>query len=186
MSFLTTAGAFLVAIAVLIVVHEYGHYIVARICGVRVLKFSVGFGKTLWSRRIGPDQTEWAVSAIPFGGYVKMLDESEGTVNAAEAHRAFNRQSVARRFAIVAAGPVLRTDELLDDERLRQLGAVIATDHPVVGVRRQLGLPWRMDSAVADYRRAPLLGEHTHEVLTNLLGVDEAEYARLSADGVLN
>ena len=106
MSFLTTAGAFLVAIAVLIVVHEYGHYIVARMCGVRVLKFSVGFGKTLWSRRIGPDQTEWAVSAIPFGGYVKMLDESEGTVSAAEAHRAFNRQSVARRFAIVAAGPV--------------------------------------------------------------------------------
>lgn len=105
MSFLTTAGAFLVAIAILIVVHEYGHYIVARMCGVRVLKFSVGFGKTLWSRRIGPDQTEWAVSAIPFGGYVKMLDESEGTVSAAEAHRAFNRQSVGRRFAIVAAGP---------------------------------------------------------------------------------
>ena len=105
MNLLTTAGAFLVAIAVLIVVHEFGHYLVARLCGVKVLKFSVGFGKTLWSRRLGPDRTEWAVSAIPFGGYVKMLDESEGDVPAAEAHRAFNRQAVSKRFAIVAAGP---------------------------------------------------------------------------------
>lgn len=85
----------------------------------------------------------------------------------------------------VAAGPVLRTDQLLDDERLQQLGAVITTEHPVAGSRRQLGLPWRMDGARADYRRAPLLGEHTREVLTGELGLSAAEYDRLHADGVL-
>jgi crotonobetainyl-CoA:carnitine CoA-transferase CaiB-like acyl-CoA transferase len=85
----------------------------------------------------------------------------------------------------VGAGPVLRTDELLDDERLQQLGAVITTEHPIAGARRQLGLPWRMDSARADYGRAPLLGEHTREILTNVLGMSESEYLRLNADGVL-
>ena len=86
----------------------------------------------------------------------------------------------------VAAGAVKRSDQLIDDECLKHLGAVISTDHPKAGVRRQLGLPWRMDSAGVAYRRAPLLGEHTHEVLTTLLGVGEAEYAQLHADGVLS
>jgi len=85
----------------------------------------------------------------------------------------------------VSAGPVLRVDELLDDEQLQERGLVIETDHPLVGQRRQLGLPWRMDTLAADYRRAPLLGEHTHETLTHLLGIDEATYAKLEADGVL-
>ncbi|HET7671319.1 MAG TPA: RIP metalloprotease RseP [Burkholderiales bacterium] len=88
------------------VVHEYGHYIVARLCNVKVLRFSVGFGRPLGVWRRGRDQTEWVVAAIPFGGYVKMLDEREGEVDPAEAHRAFNRQSVWRRFAIVVAGPL--------------------------------------------------------------------------------
>ncbi|HWA36648.1 MAG TPA: RIP metalloprotease RseP [Burkholderiales bacterium] len=106
MSFLHTVVSFIVALGVLIVVHEYGHYLVARLCGVKVLRFSVGFGRPLLARRRGADQTEWVVAAIPFGGYVKMLDEREGPVDPAEAHRAFNRQSVWRRIAIVAAGPV--------------------------------------------------------------------------------
>jgi regulator of sigma E protease len=105
MSFLNTVVAFIVALGVLIVVHEYGHYLVARLCGVKVLRFSVGFGRPLALWRRGPDRTEWVVAAIPFGGYVKMLDEREGPVAAQEAHRAFNRQSVWRRFAIVVAGP---------------------------------------------------------------------------------
>jgi regulator of sigma E protease len=105
MSLLQTIVAFVVALGVLIVVHEYGHYIVARLCRVKVLRFSVGFGRPLLSRRIGPDQTEWVLAAIPFGGYVKMLDEREGPVDAAEVGRAFNRQSVWKRLAIVAAGP---------------------------------------------------------------------------------
>ena len=106
MSLIQTIIAFIVALGVLIVVHEYGHYIVARLCGVRVLRFSVGFGRALATWRLGADQTEWVVAAIPFGGYVKMLDEREGTVAPAELDRAFNRQTVWKRFAIVVAGPL--------------------------------------------------------------------------------
>jgi regulator of sigma E protease len=106
MSLLNTVVAFIVALGVLIVVHEYGHYLVARLCGVKVLRFSVGFGRALFVRRTGRDQTEWVVAAVPFGGYVKMLDEREGDVAPHEAHRAFNRQNVWRRIAIVVAGPL--------------------------------------------------------------------------------
>ena len=99
------AGAFLVVLGVLVVFHELGHYVVARWCGVKVLRFSVGFGRVVAVRRFGRDGTEWALSAIPLGGYVKMADEREGDVPAAELARAFNRQSVWKRIAIVAAGP---------------------------------------------------------------------------------
>jgi regulator of sigma E protease len=106
MNLLQTIVAFVVALGVLIVVHEYGHYIVARLCGVKVLRFSVGFGRALVTWRLGADRTEWVIAAIPFGGYVKMLDEREGEVAPAELPRAFNRQSVWKRFAIVIAGPL--------------------------------------------------------------------------------
>ena len=106
MNALITVVAFVLALAVLIVIHEYGHYIVARLAGVKVLRFAIGFGKPLWVRRAGDDQTEWAICALPLGGYVKMLDEREGPVAPQELHRAFNRQSVWRRFAIVIAGPL--------------------------------------------------------------------------------
>jgi len=106
MMLLQTIAAFVVALGVLIIVHEYGHYLVARWCGVKVLRFSVGFGRPLLVVRRGPDRTEWVLSAVPFGGYVKMLDEREGPVEAGELERAFNRKSVWRRIAIVAAGPV--------------------------------------------------------------------------------
>ena len=106
MSLLYTLAAFVLALGILIIVHELGHYLVARLCGVKVLRFSVGFGRLLYSRRWGTDRTEWAISAFPIGGYVKMLDEREGEVSPLEAHRAFNRQSVYRRIAIVLAGPV--------------------------------------------------------------------------------
>ncbi|MFN2644837.1 MAG: RIP metalloprotease RseP, partial [Burkholderiales bacterium] len=106
MSLLQTLVAFVVALGVLIVVHEFGHFIIARLCGVKVLRFSVGFGRALVMKRLGPDRTEWVLAAIPFGGYVKMLDEREGPVAPAELERAFNRQSVWKRFAIVIAGPL--------------------------------------------------------------------------------
>ncbi|MEO6102172.1 MAG: RIP metalloprotease RseP [Pseudoxanthomonas sp.] len=95
----------LVALGVLVTFHEFGHYWVARRCGVKVLRFSVGFGKPLWSRvdRYG---TEFAIAAIPLGGYVKMLDEAEGDVAASELGQAFNRKPVLQRIAIVAAGPI--------------------------------------------------------------------------------
>ena len=105
MMLLQTIAAFLVALGVLIVVHEYGHYRVARWCGVKVLRFSVGFGRPLLVVRRGPDRTEWVLSIVPFGGYVKMLDEREAPVEPADLGRAFNRKSVWRRFAIVIAGP---------------------------------------------------------------------------------
>ena len=105
MSLLHTVVAFIVALGVLIVVHEYGHYLAARLCGVKVLRFSVGFGRPLALWRRGADRTEWVIAAVPFGGYVKMLDEREGPVPPQEAARAFNRQSVWRRLLIVIAGP---------------------------------------------------------------------------------
>jgi regulator of sigma E protease len=106
MNLLITLIAFAFALGSLIVVHELGHYFVARLCNVKVLRFSIGFGRVLASRRYGRDQTEWAVSVFPLGGYVKMLDEREGEVAPEELPRAFNRQSVYRRFAIVVAGPL--------------------------------------------------------------------------------
>jgi regulator of sigma E protease len=105
-SFISSAAAFLLAIGVLVAVHEFGHFIVARWLGVRVLRFSIGFGKPLWIRRAGRDATEYCLSSIPFGGYVKLLDERDCAVRLSEQHRAFNRQGVPARVAILAAGPV--------------------------------------------------------------------------------
>ncbi len=95
----------IVSLGILVTFHEFGHYWVARRCGVRVLRFSVGFGKPLWTR-IGRDGTEYVIAALPLGGYVKMLDEREADVPADQLHEAFNRKTVAQRIAIVAAGPV--------------------------------------------------------------------------------
>lgn len=106
MSVLDYLLPFALALGSLILFHELGHYLVARACGVKVLRFSIGFGKPVLMWRAGRDATEWALSVFPLGGYVKMLDEREGAVAAAERHRAFNRQPVGRRFAIVAAGPL--------------------------------------------------------------------------------
>ena len=105
MTVLISIAAFIVALGVLITVHEFGHFWVARKLGVKVLRFSVGFGKPLWSKTAGKDQTEYMVATIPLGGYVKMLDEREGNVPEEDLSRAFNRQPVWSRIAIVAAGP---------------------------------------------------------------------------------
>jgi regulator of sigma E protease len=102
--FLGSIWWLLVALGLLITFHEFGHYWVARRMGVRVLKFSIGFGKKLWSRT-GRDGTEYVIAAIPLGGYVKMLDEREGEVDEGDLDFAFNRKSVWARIAIVAAGP---------------------------------------------------------------------------------
>ena len=103
---ITTVLAFLLTLGVLVVIHEYGHYRVAVACGVKVLRFSVGFGQVLWRRQLGKDQTEFVLCALPLGGYVRMLDERESPVAPHEQSRAFNRQPLLRRTAIVAAGPL--------------------------------------------------------------------------------
>ena len=101
-----TVLAFLLTLGVLIVVHEYGHYRVAVACGVKVLRFSIGFGRVLWRRQATPDSTEFVLSMLPLGGYVRMLDEREGPVPADQLHAAFNRKPLWQRTAIVAAGPI--------------------------------------------------------------------------------
>lgn len=106
-SVLISILAFVITLGILVTVHEMGHFWVARRLGVKVLRFSIGFGKPLWSRRCGPDDTELVVAAVPLGGYVKMLDEREGDVRPEEQERAFNRQSLASRSAIIAAGPMV-------------------------------------------------------------------------------
>jgi regulator of sigma E protease len=147
MNFLSTLLAFVVALGSLIVFHELGHYFVARLCGVKVLRFSVGFGAPLWKRTFGRDATEWAVSAIPFGGYVKMLDEREAPVATSELHRAFNRQSVWRRVAIVAAGPIANFI-------LAILLYWILFVHGVPGMRPVVGVPPAASAAAAAHFQA--------------------------------
>ena len=106
MTILFTIISFVFALGLLITFHELGHYFVARLCNVKVLRFSVGFGRPLIKRYWGRDQTEWVIAAIPLGGYVKMLDEREGKVAPKDLSRSFNRMTVSRRFAIVSAGPI--------------------------------------------------------------------------------
>ena len=105
MSIIYTIFVFILTVSIIVTFHEFGHYIAARLWGVKVLEFSIGFGKKLFGIKIGKDETEYKVSALPLGGYVKMLDERESKVKDFEKNRAFNNQSLAKRFIIVFAGP---------------------------------------------------------------------------------
>lgn len=105
-AFLQATGAFILVLGVLITFHEFGHYWVARRCGVKIVRFSIGFGRPLWKRTFGKDKTELVVASLPLGGYVKMLDEREGEVPEADKSRAFNNQSLPVRIAVVSAGPL--------------------------------------------------------------------------------
>jgi len=102
---LIAIGAFVLAISLLVAVHEWGHYIAARLCGIKVLEYSIGFGPFLWRRKAGPDATEYQLRLLPVGGFVRLLDEREGPVDEAEAHRSFTRQPYWRRIFVLAAGP---------------------------------------------------------------------------------
>ena len=106
MTFAIAIAAFVVAIGILVTIHELGHYCVARWCNVKILRFSIGFGRPLWLRRYGPDQTEWVIAALPLGGYVKMADERDQTVETKDFARAFNNKLVWQRILIVVAGPL--------------------------------------------------------------------------------
>jgi regulator of sigma E protease len=102
---ISTIFAFIFALGLLITIHELGHYFVARLCDVKILRFSIGMGKVIFSRRFGKDQTEWVISILPLGGYVKMLDARDSEVGNQDKNREFTSKSVWKRIAIVAAGP---------------------------------------------------------------------------------
>ncbi|MDX5363264.1 MAG: RIP metalloprotease RseP [Pseudazoarcus pumilus] len=187
---------FVIALGVLIFVHELGHYLVARWCGVKVLRFSVGFGRPLLKWSVGRDRTEWVLAAFPLGGYVRMLDEREGEVAAADLPRSFNRQSVWRRFAIVSAGPLANfllaivlywglfatgteelrprvaltapTQTIAADAGLREGDTVLSIDG--AGVRSWSDLRWMLLRAVLDGRAADLVvrGEQGGELALRL------------------
>ncbi|MDH3589267.1 MAG: RIP metalloprotease RseP [Gammaproteobacteria bacterium] len=135
---LTWILAFIFAISVLVAVHEFGHFWVARRLGIKVLRFSIGFGKPLW-RKPGADGTEYVISALPLGGYVKMLDERDCQVAPEEKHRAFNNASIISRLAVLAAGPLFNflfaiviywTTFMAGDTQLRPIiGEVIADSY---------------------------------------------------------
>jgi len=105
MDFLFSVTAFIVLVGILVAIHEYGHFLAAKLCNVKVLRYSIGFGKILMSRKGGEDQTEYCLSAIPLGGYVQLLDERSEDVVDEEKHRAFNTQSATKRIFILFAGP---------------------------------------------------------------------------------
>ena len=132
MSIFYSIIGFIVAIAILVTVHEFGHYWVARRLGVKVLRFSVGFGKPLWKKVAGKDRIEYVIAAIPLGGYVKMLGEGDDEYTEAEAHRAFDNQSLWKRAAIVFAGPLINfIFAIFIYMGLNQYG--IQTVQPIVG-----------------------------------------------------
>ena len=106
MDIISTTFIFILTVSIIVTFHEFGHYIAAKLCGVKVLEFSVGFGKRLFGKKFGKDKTDYKVSALPLGGYVRMLDEREGNVIDVEKKRAFNNQSLLKRTFIVFAGPL--------------------------------------------------------------------------------
>ena len=105
-SALTNLLSFVVAISVLVAIHEFGHYIVGRWAGMKVLRFSIGFGKPIWLRRGGKDDTEYCIAAVPLGGYVRFLDSREGPVDPRDQGRAFNQRPIPQRIAVLLAGPL--------------------------------------------------------------------------------
>ncbi|MEP6740375.1 MAG: RIP metalloprotease RseP [Caldimonas sp.] len=167
---IVTILAFLLTLGVLIIVHEYGHYRVAVACGVRVLRFSIGFGRVLWRRQATPTSTEFVVCALPLGGYVRMLDEREGDVAPAELDRAFNRKPLLQRAAVVAAGPAAN---LLLAVALYAAAHWIGVDEPkaVLGPPAAASIAERAGLHAGDWVRAwaPAGGEwHDVRSLTDL------------------
>lgn len=156
-----TVIAFIVTLGILITIHEYGHFQVARWCGVKVLRFSLGFGTPLLTRNIGKDNTEFVLAAFPLGGYVKMLDEREAPVAEHELHRAFNRQAVWKRMLIVLAGPMAN---LL----LAILLYWVLFMHGVMGIKPLLGdIPSETPAAIAQMKSGELITDISGETVAS-------------------
>jgi regulator of sigma E protease len=180
MMFLVVPAAFLVAISILVAVHEFGHYWVAKKLGFKVLRFSIGFGKPLYTR-IGKDadKTEYCLAAIPLGGYVKLLDEREGEVAAAELHRSFTRRPISHRIAVLLAGPAMN---LLFASLLYAVLAMVGTEviKPVVG-------QVRLDSpaAIAGLQRGDQIVRVGQRNISDTEELQIALLRQFSSDGVI-
>ncbi|HWU34736.1 MAG TPA: RIP metalloprotease RseP [Methylovorus sp.] len=181
-----TLIAFIVTLGILITIHEYGHFQVARWCGVKVLRFSLGFGMPLLTKQIGKDNTEFVLAAFPLGGYVKMLDEREAPVAEHELHRAFNRQAVWKRMLIVLAGPVAN---LL----LAILLYWVLFMHGVMGIKPLLGeIPAKTPAAMAQMQSGELITDIAGEPVASWQDVrwvlmrQALDSAPVKVDGRLN
>jgi len=157
--FLRNAGAFIIALGILVAVHEWGHYYIARLCGVYVKRFSIGFGKPIWSK-VDKHGTEFALAAIPLGGYVRMLDERVDEVPPEMASQAFNNKSVGKRMAIIAAGPGVNF--IFAAIALYAMFLIgISTIKPVIGevspdsIAAQAGLTGNMEIIAVGSRETP-------------------------------
>ncbi|MGB5209719.1 MAG: RIP metalloprotease RseP [Gammaproteobacteria bacterium] len=184
----TSILAFVVAISVLVAVHEYGHFWVARKLGVRVLRFCIGFGKPIWSRTAGRDPVEYAVAAVPLGGYVKLLDEREGPVPDDQKHRAFNRQSPIRRIAILVAGPLFNFIFAVFAYWLMFITGVSALQPVIGGIeagsRAEFAELRAGDRIVAvDQRQTPTMMDARIGLLDGLVGDGEARVRVVGIDG---
>lgn len=186
-----TVGSFLVAISILIAFHEFGHFWVARKLGVKVLRYSIGFGKPLWRKIAGPDKTEYVIASVPLGGYVKMLDEREGEVPEADKDRAFNRQKVWKRFAIVLAGPFFN---LMFGVLAFLLVALIGTTglKPVIGLVKhdspagRAGLQSGMEIVSVDGWRTPVWEAVIQEMLPRIIDKTHLNIKAKSSDGIVH
>jgi regulator of sigma E protease len=186
--FLFTVLAFVVAVGLLVAVHEFGHFWVARRLGVKVLRFSIGFGRPLWRRQRSPDDPEYVIAAIPLGGYVKMLDEHEGPVPPDQVHRAFNRQPLWVRTAVVVAGPLFNFlfaivafwgVMTLGETGIRPLIGAVAPDTPAA----RAGLSAGDEILSINDRATPTWSLALQELATASVGAPQLEIAVRSADG---
>src|ERR1700734_2718017 len=180
MMFLVIPAAFLVAISILVAVHEFGHYWVAKKLGFKVLRFSIGFGKPLLTR-VGKDadHTEYCLAAIPLGGYVRLLDEREGDVAASELHRSFTRRPISHRIAVLLAGTAMN---LLFASLLYAILAMVGTE-----VVKPIVAQVRLDSPapIAGLRRGDQIVRVGDKPVTSLEELQIALIRQFSDDGVV-
>jgi len=180
MKILIFVAAFLVAIGILVAVHEFGHYWVAKKLGFKVLRFSIGFGKPLWMRvGKGPDRTEYCIASIPLGGYVKLLDEREGAVDPAELSRSFTRRPIAQRVAVLLAGPFMN---FLFAAVLYAIFAMVGTEiaKPVIGDVRP-----ESPAAVAGLERGDLIVQVGDRRVDDTEDLQIALIRRFTDDGTI-
>ena len=179
---------FLVAVGVLVTVHEWGHYAAARLVGVRVLKFSIGFGRSVWERSWGVDGTTYAIGIVPLGGYVKMLGEGGGDVLPGEEHRAFDKKPLWARAFVVSAGPVANLWLAVMIYWLVSLIGIVGLP-PVVGAVQPASVAqaagFRVDDRIltVNEREVKTWGEHRLFMLAQVLAGSPLHFEVVGNDG---